>query len=103
MWYTTWTWVTTTSILPFLTLLGLNLIIYRRLKQARAVQVSARLQSGQLQSQVRPHTAEQSLTLTSALQSCPAEKTNLSSSSILLCTVATFLVCHSPRSTIYSG
>ena len=39
-----------------------------------------------------------SLTLTSALlQSCPAEKTNLSSSAILLCTVATFLVCHSPR------
>ena len=26
-----------------------------------------------------------------------AEKTNLSSSTILLCTVATFLVCHSPR------
>ena len=58
MWYTTWTWVSTTSILPFLTLLALNLIIYRRLKQARAVQVSARLQSGQLQSQVRPHAAE---------------------------------------------
>ena len=54
MWYTTWTWVTTTSILPFLILLALNIIIYRRLKEARAVQVSARLNSGQHQSQVRP-------------------------------------------------
>ena len=76
MWYTTWTWVTLTSILPFITLLLLNFSIWRRLSQAqRLVPVQSQAQSQQ-----------------------PAgEKTNLSSSTILLCTVATFLVCHSPR------
>ena len=78
MWYTTWTWVTSTSLLPFLTLLSLNIIIYRKLKEHKAV--AARLNSSQTQ-------AAQSST----------EKTNLSSSTILLCTVTTFLVCHSPR------
>ena len=77
MWYTTWTWVTCTSLLPFLTLLSLNIVIYRRLKLAK--KVSARLHSSQ------PH------------QQSATERTNLSSSTILLCTVATFLVCHSPR------
>ena len=79
MWYTTWTWVTSTSLLPFLTLLSLNIIIYRKLKEHKAV--AARLNSSQTQAQA------QSVT----------EKTNLSSSTILLCTVTTFLVCHSPR------
>ena len=45
MWYTTWTWVSTTSIIPFLTLLVLNIIIYRKLKEAKAV--SARLNASQ--------------------------------------------------------
>jgi len=80
MWYTTWTWVSTTSIIPFLTLLVLNIIIYRKLKEAKAV--SARLNASQQNQKSR--------------DAC-AEKTNLSSSTILLCTVATFLVCHSPR------
>ena len=71
LWYTTWTWVSLTSLLPFLTLLTLNFTIWRRLGQAQA------------QSQ--------------GLSQPTGEKTNLSSSTILLCTVATFLVCHSPR------
>ena len=76
MWYTTWTWVTSTSLLPFLTLLSLNIIIYRKLKEHKAIAA-----------QGRQHAQSASAT----------EKTNLSSSTILLCTVTTFLVCHSPR------
>ena len=80
-WYTmsraTCTPMPCTSLLPFLTLLSLNIVIYRRLKLAK--KVSARLHSSQ------PH------------QQSATERTNLSSSTILLCTVATFLVCHSPR------
>ena len=49
MWYTTWTWVTSTSLLPFLTLLSLNIIIYRKLKEHKAV--AARLNSSQTQAQ----------------------------------------------------
>ena len=78
MWYTTWTWVTSTSLLPFLTLLFLNIIIYRKLKEHKAIAA---------QGSQRQHAQSSSAT----------EKTNLSSSTILLCTVTTFLVCHSPR------
>ena len=78
MWYTTWTWVTSTSLLPFLTLLFLNIIIYKKLKEHKAIAA---------QGSQRQHAQSSSAT----------EKTNLSSSTILLCTVTTFLVCHSPR------
>ena len=81
MWYTTWTWVTSTSLLPFLTLLSLNIIIYRKLKEHKAI--ANRLKSSHSS---QPQQAKSD-----------TEKTNMSSSTILLCTVTTFLVCHSPR------
>ena len=81
MWYTTWTWVTTTSLLPFITLLVLNLIIWRKLSEAqRLIPVHSP------PPQVKPGQAPPQ-----------SDKNNLSSSTILLCTVTTFLVCHFPR------
>ena len=47
MWYTTWTWVMSTSIIPFFTLLSLNILIYRKLKDAK--KVSARVNALQTQ------------------------------------------------------
>ena len=82
LWYSTWTWVSLTSTLPFITLLLLNFSIWRRLSLAQRLVP----QHSQVQSQSQ-----------SQSQSTTGEKTNLSSSIILLCTVATFLVCHSPR------
>ena len=79
MWYTTWTWVTITSLIPFFTLLVLNFIIWRRLSAAQRL-IPVHSQASQVKH-------SQSVT----------DKTNLSSSTILLCTVATFLVCHFPR------
>lgn len=76
MFYTTWTWVSMTSIIPFLILAILNWVIWRRLRAAK--ETSKMLKTND-KHQDKEH------------------KTSLSSTTILLCTVTMFLICHSPR------
>jgi len=76
--YTTWTWVSMTSIIPFLILAILNWVIWRRLRAARETTKMLKLKS---------HDTHQD----------KEHKTSLSSTTILLCTVTMFLICHSPR------
>jgi len=79
LYYTTWTWVTMTSLLPFIVLTFLNFAIWRRLNMVKEVTAQATV--------------------------CQDKRSGLSSTIILMCTVTMFLVCHLPRLvlSVYEG
>lgn len=76
LFYSTWTWVSLTSLLPFIVLSFLNFAIWRRLNFLKEVtrKVASPSTNGGQES-----------------------KSSLSSSMILICTVSMFLLCHLPR------
>jgi len=86
--YSTWTWVTMTSIGPFTILSLLNFIIWRKLKLAKKTMVEL--------SKSIHHPKNTLLKEKKTLK----EKTCLSSTTILLCTVSMFLTCNLPRLTL---